>query len=216
MLVTDESMMRDELERAAPSLSRIVIMLAAAAAIGASGCFLGAAEFAPLMVQGAETTASGVEQSAAHLTGIIQDHGPNGSDAGLTEQCVDLKHEPPGVIELRMSAAGAPEYRELRPDAEADNVRWAPITDDDIDFGGWRPAQNLLRMGFNPPIAPAIPPAASVYLAYAPKQHESWSQQDHRAMLAECFGSPIGTFIWNKHPYDYVLVNALPCFPAPS
>ena len=210
--------MVEELARVVQSLSRIAIVLvAAAAAVTACGCFLGAAELEPLMVQGAETTASGLIQTTASVMRFAQRPSPDdpnhpGADAS-SGSCAQLAHEAPGVIELRMSAAGAPEYRELHPDTSVEQARWVPLADDDTGAEGWRPAENFLQMGFNPPLRPAIPPAASVFMAYAPQSNESWSQQDHRAALSVNFGAPAGSFDWKQHAYEYVLVKALPCFP---
>ncbi|MHB8382124.1 MAG: hypothetical protein ACYDC3_07260 [Candidatus Binataceae bacterium] len=212
--------MAEERARAAHYLWRVAILLAAgAAALSLSACFLGAAQMYPLMVEGAETTASEMIQTTASILRVTESpspYDPNHPDADSLSGCGELKHEPPGLIELRMSAAGTPEYRELRPDTTLDPVRWIPIADDDTGTEGWRPAVNFLQMEFNPPIAAAVPPAASVYMAYAPQKNESWSQQDHRASLSTFFGPPTGTFNWNKRPYEYVLVKTVPCFPLPE
>jgi hypothetical protein len=212
--------MVEELARAAHFLSRVAILLAAAAAaLSVSGCFLAAAQMYPLMIQGAETTASGMIQSTASIMRVAEapkPDDPNAPDDSAAGSCGQLKHEPPGVIELRMSAAGAPEYRELRPDTGLEQVQWRPITDDDTGADGWRPAVNFLQMEFNPPLAPEVPPAASVYMAYAPQKNESWSQQDHRASLSTFFGPPTGSFSWNDKLYEYVLVKTVPCFPLPD
>lgn len=213
--------MVEELARLVQFRSRIAIVLAAAAAaLSACGCFLGAAQLAPLMIEGAETTASGMIQTTASIMRVAQSPSPDGSDDpnhpgadAAGGGCAQLKSEAPGVIELRTSAAGAPEYRELRPDVGIDPVRWVPLADDETGAEGWHPAVNFLQMGFDPPLAPAIPPAASVFLAYAPEQMESWSQRDHRASLTIFFGVPAGRFTWNHQRYEYVMVNTLPCFP---
>jgi hypothetical protein len=212
--------MVEELARAAQVLSRVAILLAAAAAaLSASGCFLAAAQMYPLMVEGAETTASGMIQSTASIMRVAEapkPDDPNAPDDSAPGTCGELKHEPPGLIELRMSAAGAPEYRELRPDADLEQVQWKPIVDDDTGADGWRPAVNFLQMKFDPPLAPEVPPAASVYMAYAPEKNESWSQQDHRTSLTTFFGAPTGSFNWNDRSYEYVLVKTVPCFPPPN
>ncbi len=178
------------------------------------------AQLYPLMVEGAETTASGMIQTTASVMRVAErpkSDDPNQPDDDTSSGgCSLLKHKPPGVIELRIGANGQPEYRELRPDTGLDQVQWAPIADDETASDGWRPAVHFLQMGFNPPLAPAIPPAASVYMAYAPEKNESWSQQDHRASLTTYFGAPTGQFNWNDHAYEYVLVKAMPCFPLPQ
>ncbi|HUY26527.1 MAG TPA: hypothetical protein VMV27_03820 [Candidatus Binataceae bacterium] len=180
---------------------------------------MAALQYAPLALQGAADAGSAMIQTASHAVGASQsnsaDDAASAGNDGAGGGCAQLRREPPGVIELRTGAAATPEYRELRPRLDHDLTLWTPLADDDSGADGWRTAVNFMQMGFHPPLGPAVPPGGSVYMAYAPAKTESWSQQDHRASLTQYFGPPAGSFNWNNHAYDYVLVNALPCFPPP-
>ncbi len=121
----------------------------------------------------------------------------------------------PGVIELRKSAAGAPEYRALGLVDSLDEAQWAPITDKGEREGGWRPAVNFLQMNFSPPLTGAVPETESNYLAYAPVQSISAAEADRSTALTTNFGKTVGTFNWSGRDYHYAVTRTLPCFPPP-
>ena len=94
---------------------------------GISGCWLAAAQFAPLAANAAEYVGS----SALELAGgaAASSHGEAARDkqyedarqAAMSsgDNCNQLEVQVPDVIELRRSASGAPEYRELRSAARS-------------------------------------------------------------------------------------------------
>ena len=131
------------------------------------------------------------------------------------DSCVQLEVEVPGVIELRRSAAGAPEYRELQISDSLDQRQWAPIADSETTADGWRPAVHFLQMNFSPPLGAVVPEKASNFMAYAPSQFISAADGDRLAAMTSNFGKPAGTFSWNGHDYHYVVTSTLPCFPPP-
>jgi hypothetical protein len=211
----------------------LLVVFAGAVAIFASGCWMLAAQFAPLAVSAAENVGEGVASVTASVaTGVGEviardthkDDDPAQAAAKARENLMDngdscdqLAAQAPGVIELRKSAAGAPEYRELELAASVDDAdsQWAPITDKGEDDGGWRPAVNFLQMNFSPPLTSAIQNADRDYLAYAPAQSISAADADRLAALTANFAAPAGTFTWSGRDYRYAVTRTLPCFPPP-
>lgn len=187
---------------------------------------MAAAQLAPI----AANVAEDVGVDAVGLTaGIAQSATANGRQradpAKLEEQarenamdsadrCDQLEIEAPGVIELRRSAGGAPEYRELGLSDSA-YQQWMPIADNETTADGWRPAVNFLHMNFSPPLGAVVPETASSFLAYAPSEFISVADSDRMAAMTSNFGKPIGTFTWNGHYYRYVVTSTLPCFAPP-
>ena len=131
------------------------------------------------------------------------------------DSCNQLDLGVPGVIELRRSSSGAPEYRELQLSDSIDQRQWAPIADNETTADGWRPAVNFLQMNFSPPLGAVVPATASSFLAYAPSQFVSEADSDRMAAMTSNFGKPVGTFSWQGHYYHYVVTSTLPCFPPP-
>lgn len=132
------------------------------------------------------------------------------------DTCDQLEVEVPGVIELRRSAAGTPEFRELQLTDSLDDRQWTPIAYSETKPDGWRPATNFLQMNFTPPLGAVIPENSSSFLAYAPSQFVSAADGDKLTAMTTNFGKPVGTFTWNGHYYHYVVTTTLPCFPPPS
>ena len=131
------------------------------------------------------------------------------------DSCDQLEVEVPGVIELRRSAVGAPEYRELQIADSIDQRQWAPVKDDETNSDGWRPAVNFLQMNFTPPLGAVVPETASNFLAYAPSKVITPADGDRLIAMTSNFGKPVGTFTWNGNYYHYVVTSTLPCFPPP-
>jgi hypothetical protein len=201
----------------------IVAILAAAMTVGISGCWMAAAQFAPIAAQAAETVsegavglASGVG-SAAHAQEIAAKKEADARESAMNsgDNCNQLEIEVPGVIELRRSASGAPEYRELEIADFVDQRQWAAIKDSETTPDGWRPAVNFLQMNFSPPLGAVIPENASSFLAYAPSRYVTTADSDRLTAMTSNFGKPVGTFTWNGQYYHYVVTSTLPCFPPP-
>jgi hypothetical protein len=117
------------------------------------------------------------------------------------------------VVELRKSAAAAPEYRELRLINSTDSARWTPLVDSDTGPDGWRPAVNFLKMNFKPPLADAIPDNGTSYLAYAPVAADSNNPNQPAELNSASAG--VGAFSWSGQAYQYAVARTLPCL-APS
>lgn len=205
--------------RLRPDLARICLMLfGAVLGFGACGCWLAVL---PLAINVAEDVGSAVASvtinavvSAHQESGKFadQDH-PGEGEMDREDRCEQLQLEVPGVIELRKSAAGAPEYRELQVSGSLGNPQWRAMVDQDARVGGWRPAANFLQMNFTPPLGP-LPDAGSDYLAYRLMQSESPAEVEF-APLTVNFGKTEGTFRWNGSLYQFALAHTLPCFPVP-
>ena len=201
----------------------MVAALAAALAVGTSGCWLAAAQFAPVVASAAETAGEGAVGlaagvgSSAHAEAIEAKKEEDARESAMNSEdsCNQFDIEVPGVIELRRSAAGAPEYRELQISDSIDQRQWAPIADTETTPDGWRPAVNFLQMNFSPPLGAIVPEASSSFLAYAPSKFVTAADGDRLTAMTSNFGKPAGTFIWKGQYYHYVVTRTLPCFPPP-
>ena len=184
---------------------------------------MAAAQFAPLAAQAAEYVGgtaleltSGIgatetaESHAAKQEAAERESAMNSGDA-----CNQLEVEVPGVIELRRSAAGAPEYRELQISDTLAERQWLPLADSETTPDGWRPAVNFLQMNFTPPLGAVVPESASSFLAYTPSKVITAADGDRLTAMSSNFGQPVGTFTWNGNYYHYVVTSTLPCFPPP-
>ncbi len=204
-------------DRLRPSLSRIsLVVFGAVLGIGVCGCWLAVL---PLAIDVAEDAGSAVASvtinavaSAHQESGKSDDQDHTGEDEmDREDRCEQLQVEVPGVIELRKSAAGAAEYRELQLGGSLARPQWTAMVDQDANAGGWRPAVDFLRMNFTPPLGP-IPDAGSDYLAYRLMRSESSAEVEF-APLTVNFGKTEGTFRWNGNLYQFALGHTLPCFP---
>ena len=184
---------------------------------------MAAAQFAPLAANAAEY----VGGTALELTSGI---GANATAKSRAEKqaaderetamnsgdaCNQLEIEVPDVIELRRSAAGAPEYRELLIGDTLAERQWLPLADSETTPDGWRPAVNFLQMNFTPPLGAVVPESASSFLAYTPSKFVTAADGDRLTAMTSNFGKPVGTFSWNGNYYHYVVTSTLPCFPPP-
>jgi hypothetical protein len=136
---------------------------------------------------------------------------PGEDEADRRERCDNLVEFAPTVIELRRTAAAAPQWRELQI-ANGSDRRWVPATASD-GAGTWRPTTNLLAMNFAPPLVLPSEVNVSTYLGYAPSEPLNSSEQDALTGLIANFGAPVGTFLWNGRIYQYATAAKLPCFP---
>ena len=184
---------------------------------------MAAAQFAPLAANAAEyvgktavEVAAGVGASNnAEATRAKQEEAARTTAMNSGEACNQLEVEVPDVIELRRSASGSPEYRELQISDSLDQPQWAAIADGDTSSDGWRPAVNFLQMNFTPPLGAVVPESSSSFLAYTPSKVITAADGDRLTAMTSNFGKPIGTFTWNGNFYHYVVTSSLPCFPPP-
>ena len=177
-----------------------------------SGCALAAIQLAPVALQAVEAVGSGVLSMAANHAAAKGGKGVE-DDVDKHERCDNLEEAAPNVIELRAEQEGsAPQWRELSVNNATGDPMWAPALD--MGTGSvWRPAENLLKMSFAPPLALPQKPGNSSFLAYAAAQPQTAVEQDQLTGLATDFGTETGTFQWNRRPYEYAMVAKLPCFP---
>jgi hypothetical protein len=206
----------------------LIAALALAAAIGTSGCWLMALQLAPMALSAAGDVGSGLTYAAASAAGKVEgkqedpehfgedESLPGGDELDSNDSCKLLEAQTPGVIEIRNSTSGAPEYRALKLDDSSGGVRWTPVVDEETATDGWRPAVRFLSMSFMPPLTNAILPSGSSYVAYAPAQSQTSAEQDQLTALHFDFGAPVGTFNWDGRLYQYAVAHALPCLPPPS
>ena len=211
----------------------LLVLFAGVVAIFATGCWMMAAQLAPVAISAAENVGEGAIHLVAGVGNTVTGEKHKDDDLATAEtnlradikengdSCQQLAAEAPGVIELRKSAAGAPEYRELGlglgdSGESLDDAQWTPITVKGDADGGWRPAVNFLQLNFSPPLTIAIPNSDINYLAYAPAQSVSAAEADRLANLTANFSATKGTFNWSGRNYRYAVTRTLPCFPPPS
>jgi hypothetical protein len=206
----------------------LIVALALAGATCTSGCWLAALQLAPMALSAAGDVGSGLTYAAASAAGKVEgkpedpEHFgedmnlPGGEELDSNDSCKLLEAQTPGVIELRKSTSGAPEYRALKLADSSGDVRWTPVVDQETATDGWRPAVRFLSMSFTPPLENALLPAGSSYVAYAPAQSQTSAEQDQLTALHFDFGAPVGTFNWDGRLYQYAVAHALPCLPPPS
>lgn len=201
----------------------LIASIAAAGSITLSGCWMAAAQFLPMAASAAENVgadavelASGIGAST-HQQATLEKKEKEAHDNAMNSDdvCNQLEVEIPGVIELRRSATGAPEYRELQLTETADQPQWTPIADSDTTPDGWQPAVNFLEMDFTPPLGAVVPETSSSFLAYSPSKVISAADDDRLTAMTSNFGKPLGTFTWKGNYYHYVVTSSLPCFPPP-
>ncbi|MGH7839049.1 MAG: hypothetical protein ACREQC_14650, partial [Candidatus Binataceae bacterium] len=168
---------------------------------------------APLAIQAAE----GMGMGATYLASNAAAPAGQGADpAERRERCGELEDAAPSVIELRqMDGGGAIQWRELRVDDSAHVPVWAVGAAPGSDTA-WRPAENLLKMNFAPPLTPTFKPGKSTYLVYAPAEPQTSVEDDQLTSLTGEFGAASGTFQWNGRAYQYSMAHQLPCFHAPT
>lgn len=131
------------------------------------------------------------------------------------QRCDQLAMATPGVEELRTNH-GSIESRQWRLIANGAAPRWAFVRANDGAADGWAPKPGLDKLGFQPPLEPALNSASSVFLAYAPVQGESLADSQKSATVREVFGPAQGDFTWRGRKYSYTLTRELPCFPLPQ
>jgi hypothetical protein len=184
---------------------------------------MAAAQFAPLAASAAEYVGGGAMELAAGVgasttaesTRQKQDDAAIETAMSSGDSCNQLEVEVPDVIELRRSAAGTPEYRELQISDTLAERQWLPLADSETTPDGWRPAVNFLQMNFTPPLGAIVPDSASSFLAYTPSKVITAADGDRLTAMTSNFGKPVGTFTWNGNYYHYVVTSTLPCFPPP-
>lgn len=187
-----------------PALMRAVLILGAPAiAIAMAGCWYAALSLAPAGLHIAEGVTVGAASEVA-------------PKKNSTEMCKELAGAAPWITELRTTAQGKLETRNLDLTADAGALRWEVAPRDHPATGGWHQEANLAEAHFNPPVIGLLAPGARGYLAYAPAQAQSPSDRDRLVNLILNFGPTIGTFRWKERTYDYALVEKLPCFASPS
>jgi hypothetical protein len=184
--------------------------------ISTSGCWMAAAELAPVAIQAVEAVGSGVANLAegaaisAHQQNADKNTPPPDSDV-----CDELSLEVPMLVELRTDTSGTTRYRELSLGGADLEPEWEPMPNQDPKEGGWKLASNFEKMDFQPPIQNQLTANSVSYVAYAAADAHDATEQDQLNALEIGFGPAIGTFTWNQRSFRYALVHKLPCFPPP-
>lgn len=185
----------------------------------AGGCWAPAAmELAPLGAEALSAVGQGAGDLVAGTTMVAHNGKPDPDDedgdlADTMRDCNGLQQVTPGIVQFRVTAAGATEWRELTLGGSAKTPRWTILAAKNGDNSGWRPAQNLAKLDFVPPIS--IAPNRATYLAYAPAESQTSEERSELINLMFDFGPSTGTFRWDGRLYDYSLLSKLPCYPSP-
>ena len=219
---------RNPVERLSRNLgwsTALLAMLAAAIAVSTSGCialpFLTAIPSAVSFVYNVATdkktddTADNDDKDSSTTSTTADANSPSTPPGKLTGDniCHLMALARPDliVVELRKSAGGAPEYRELRlqPNS-AEAAQWLPVVESDTSPDGWRAAVNFLKMDFKPALTDVIPDNGTCYLAYAPIV----LNPNNPAPPVEAKAGPgdaSGDFDWEGREYQYRVERTLPC-----
>jgi len=217
---------RKSREHSASRLARwsSMIALLGGVSLGAGGCLLPALSAIPSVISiahdiatskndtnnEADTTNHDPEVSAVDSTTSSSPKKP-----GSLCQLIAISRPDLVVVELRKSAGGAPEYRELHLVKSADDAYWAPMAGGNSGAEGWQPAVNFLAMDFKPPLTEAIPDSGTCYLAYRPTSSQS-TDPNQPAEFKTAAGDIGGSFSWEGRVYQYVVARTLPCLPPAS
>ena len=199
----------------------LLAMLMGTTAVSTSGCALPILGIIPSVVGllfDVSTSKKDDGQTAAkdgdvQVTTGLTDNDSNSSKGKMTPamDCHLLAIARPDltVVELRKTATGAPEYRELHLEQLTDDATWNPVVDSETGPSGWRPAVNFLNMDFKPPLTEVIPDSGTCYLAYAPIGDANTPGQV--AEFKSGPGDASGDFAWAGRTYQYRVARTLPC-----
>ncbi|MGH7923761.1 MAG: hypothetical protein ACREQH_04130 [Candidatus Binatus sp.] len=214
---------RNSAERPIPRLglsAALFAMLAAAMTVGTTGCVaLPVLSAIPSIVSFAYNLSkkksdgdTGTDANApdADVAAADTDKPAPKLTAGSVCHLIALERPDLTVVELRKTAAGAPEYRELHLQQSGDDARWNPVAGDDTGPNGWRPAVNFLKMDFNPPLTDVIPDTGTCYLAYVPIT-PSPNGPVQATEFNSGAGDAAGGFSWDGREYQYKVARTLPC-----
>jgi hypothetical protein len=164
----------------------------------------------------AATKNAEAEQPTQHDDANNTNSSPPGKlTVGNMCQMMALENPNMVLVELRKNGAGGAQYRELHLLNSADEAHWMPVVGSDTAADGWLPAQNFLKMDFQPPLTAAIPDTGSCYLAYTPTATDS-SDLDQAAELKSRLGGDVGTFSWAGRVYEYTIARTPPCLASSS
>jgi hypothetical protein len=183
----------------------VLLPLVACLALASAGCFLRSKpKPAPPLTQ--QQLADYAANQTALRNGVSN---PNGEQQA---HCDQLATAAPGVEELRINQ-GAVESRQWTIVANGSAAGWTVLRSQGGSTDGWGPKPGIDKLGFQPPLEPALASGSSLFLAYAPL--DSASVDDYRKSTAakDDFGPPQGQFVWRGRKYSYTLTRELPCFP---
>src|SRR5271168_2196268 len=171
-----------------PRMARAVLSLTVGClALASAGCFLHSAA-KPLPPTQQQVAAFAEQQTALRDNASVPKEEPQ-------QHCDQLAMAMPGVEELRTNH-GSIESRQWTLLANGSAPRWAFVRANDGAANGWAPKPGLDKLGFQPPLEPALNYASSVFLAYAPVQSESLEDSQKSATVREVFGPAQGDFTW--------------------
>ncbi|MGH7948475.1 MAG: hypothetical protein ACREQF_04555 [Candidatus Binataceae bacterium] len=199
-----------------------LVLALAAIALGASGCWYAAIQYAPVALSAAAQLGAGAVHLTAGLVGAThgsfasEDTRPGENELDRQERCRQLAQISPGVIELHQRADGVAEYRGLEIASISEEIQWKSILEMDTDGNGWRPAANYLQMNFKPPLTEILSKDEMNFLAYAPAESKSPEERYRLAALINNFGGALGSFNSYGRVYAYSVVHSLPCYPSPE
>jgi hypothetical protein len=168
-----------------------------------AGCSYFAAK--PVAPTQQQMAAYGEQQAALRREASLPNEQPQ-------EVCDQLAIATPGVEELR-TTRGSVESRQWRLIANGSAPRWAFVRAEDGPADGWSPKPGIAKLGFQPPLEPALTAGSSHFLAYAPVESVSPEDSQKSAIMREAFGAAQGDFSWRGRKYSYTLTSELPCFP---
>jgi hypothetical protein len=190
-------------------LQRITLLsLAGWLALASGGCFLRSKPKPPPPPTQQQLAAYAANQTALR-NGVSN---PNGE---AQAHCDQLAAAAPGVEELRTNN-GIVESRQWKIVANGSAAGWTVVRVQGGSTDAWGPKPGIDKLGFQPPIEPALGASAgsSLFLAYAPTDSTSVDDYRKSAAVKDDFGPAQGQFVWRGKRYSYTLTRVLPCFPS--
>ncbi|MGH7907473.1 MAG: hypothetical protein ACREP6_12695, partial [Candidatus Binataceae bacterium] len=208
----------DAARRAAAIMPVPLICIALLFMVSLGGC--AAAGLASSAIEGVASV--GVE--ALELTAVAANgsadkkiNGDNPASADAEQVCGELALTPPMILEFRTDNAGVISSRTLYLAAVETGYQWQAVPNG-ADASGWRPADNIAKMDFQPPLGAKFGRGAKIYLAYVPAQNPGGGEanpRDNFDTVSSGTKSAIGSFRLDGRLYYYETIAKPPCFPGP-
>ena len=184
----------------------ILSLVAGLLTLACAGCFHSGVK----SVSATPPTQQQLETYAAQQTALRNE--ASNPDGETQQNCDQLATATPGVEELRINH-GTVESRQWTLLGNGTDHHWVFVSAPDASAGGWAPKPGLDKLGFQPPLEPALAAGSSHFLAYAPVQGQSLAESERAAAIRQAFGPAQGEFTWHGRKYSYTVTPQLPCFP---
>lgn len=170
-----------------------------------SGCFLAAA--VGLGTQALEVaTGAGVAAGGAAANRADEERDQ-------AEKCDLLLAAQPYVSQVRLSQSGALELRQLKIVSQTGAPRWEVVRSQGSDAQGWRSGSDTAAYDFEPPLQTQLGGVRAPYLISVRAEASNSTESSQELGAFAVFGTPTGSYDWQRIRYHYTIVPTLPCYP---